>query len=116
MGAIDLSELNSQEQEVVSDTPQLEEVQWAFLVYKTKDGETIMHHDINHPISPERDPHPDDIHGACATVMADIAIMKSAGHIANTTINGLMYTQQQLAAQLQQERLTQQLARQKMRG
>ena len=119
MAAIDLSNLGNREdvQEPLQvDEDAVESVQWAFIVYKTYAGETIMHHDINIPVVPDRSPHMDDVHGACANVMSDINTMKTAGHTAQTTVNGLMQLQQEAMQQAQAQAIQQQMQKQKMVG
>lgn len=114
MAALDLSDLAQPEAEAPED--EVQNVTWAFIVYATEEGETIMHHDINLPIVPSRIPHPDEVHGACANVMSDISTMKTAGHTAQTTVNGLMQLQQQAMQQQQNAMIQQQMMNQKLKG
>lgn len=118
MGALDLSNLQSytEAEEVTTEAPEIQHVQWAFIVYKTYEGETIMHHDINTPVVADRTPHPDEVHGAAANIQSDIDTMKTAGHTAQATVNGLMQVQAQMAQQQQNAMIQQQLMTQKLKG
>jgi len=82
----------------------------AFLVIIRPDGTATGIGDINTPVRPQRQATLNDMYGAAAQVMKDVAIMQGAQMTANAVLQGQM----QIAAQAQQAMQDQKLAQQIM--
>jgi hypothetical protein len=58
-----------QEATAAQDVPKMLPARFAFLVYVTPEGETVMTPDLNAPVAPERIPSTDEVKGACGNVL-----------------------------------------------
>lgn len=78
------------------------EAQTAFLVFTTKEGNTVLTADINTPITVERPPTSHEVKGALYVVLSDFAVSETALNTAQMTVN----TQMQMAAQARRATLS----------
>lgn len=109
MEAVDLSQLQTDEEQenapVEDLAPETVDVVTAFLIYTTKDGQTIMTYDVNIPVVPEHSPTPDEVYGACQVVSKDIQVQETTAR----TVNGMVQMAQAQMQAAQQQQLGQQL-------
>jgi hypothetical protein len=80
----------------------------AFMVLIDKEGNYVFEPDINKPVVTKRSPTPSEIKGALATLLGDIRTQEGAILAANATIQGQM----QMARQMQEQAMNQQVLQQ----
>ena len=71
----------------------------AFIVFKLPDGSTVMHHDINLPITVQRPPSRDEVKGMCSNAVDDINNQEQAMLTTQQVIGNLMQMNQQAQRQ-----------------
>jgi hypothetical protein len=99
MPAVDLSERQKQQEEETKE-PEVIEATTAFLIYiRADNGQIVMTHDINAPVSPARAPNHDEVYGTLSVIMKDLIANQNAG----LTANAVLQMQQELGRQMMQQ-------------
>jgi hypothetical protein len=100
-----LGQGNDLEPEDKAEEPVYTAAKTAFLIYINDDSSVVVNPDINMPIVTEREPTPDEIWIAVATIKRDIEREQTALLTAQHTVNAQM----QIAQQLQERQLNAQV-------
>jgi hypothetical protein len=81
--------------------PPILEVDTAFIVFRTRQGDIQVTGDMNAAIVADRQPSRDDVRGHCAVVIQDFGTQDTAALTSDMTIGKLMAAQQQAMQQAQ---------------